>query len=56
MNVDIQEGHFILMAALLYNERGSAASEEAIRADILRAVETVRKIPTKNLVSRAVTD
>ena len=28
MNVDITEGHFILMAALLYNEKGTSISEE----------------------------
>ena len=52
MNVDITEGHFILMAALLYNERGVAASEEEIRTDLLKAVETVKTVPTRNFVSR----
>jgi hypothetical protein len=52
MNVDINEGHFILIAALLFNERGVAASEEAIRADMLKAVETVKKVPTQNFISK----
>ena len=43
--VDITEGHFILMAALLYNERGTLTSEEELRADLLKAVETVRNTP-----------
>ena len=51
MNIDINEGHFILIAALLYNERGGcASSEEEIRTDMLKAVETVRKVPTKNSI------
>jgi hypothetical protein len=52
MNVDITEGHFILIAALLYNERGAAASEESIRTDMLKAVETVKKVPTQNFISK----
>ena len=52
MNVDINEGHFILIAALLFSERGVAASEEAIRADMLKAVETVKKVPTQNFISK----
>ena len=52
MNVDITEGHFILMAALLYNERGTSMSEEDLRADLLKAAETVRTVPTKNFVIR----
>ena len=52
MNVDITEGHFILMAALLYNERGILTSEEELRADLLRAAETVRNIPTKNFITK----
>ena len=56
MNVDITEGHFILMAALLYNERGVAASEEEIRTDLLKAVETVKTVPTKNFVTRTATE
>ena len=51
-NVDITEGHFILMAALLYNERGILTSEEELRADLLKAVETVRNTPTKDFITR----
>jgi len=51
-NVDITEGHFILMAALLYNERGTLTSKEKLRADLLKAVETVRNTPTKDFITR----
>lgn len=54
MNVDITEGHFILLAALLYNERGIAATEDEIRSNILKAVETVQKVPTKAFIIKAV--
>ena len=56
MNVDITEGHFVLIAALLYNERGVAASEEETRADLLKAVETVKTDKKKNFITRIVTD
>ena len=56
MNIDITEGHFILMAALLYNERGTSMSEEDLRADLLKAAETVRTVPTKNFVIRTESD
>ena len=56
MNVDITEGQSILMAALLYNEKGVAASEEEIRTDLLKAVETVKIVPTKNFVNRTATE
>ena len=52
MNVDITEGHFILMAALLYNEKGTSISEEDLRADLLKAAETVRNVPTKSFIIR----
>ena len=52
-NVDITEGHFILMAALLYNERGTLTSEGELRADLLKAVETVRNTPMKDFITRA---
>ena len=52
-NIDITEGHFILMAALLYNERGTLTSEEKLRADLLKAVETVRNTPMKDFITRA---
>ena len=51
-NVDITEGHFILMAAPLYNERGTITAEEELRADLLKAVETVRNTPTKDFTTR----
>ena len=51
-NVDITEGHFILIAALLYNDRGTLTSEEELRADLLKAVETVRNTPTKDFITR----
>jgi hypothetical protein len=54
MNVDITEGHFILLAALLYNERGIAATEDEIRSNILKAVETVQKVPTKDFIIKGV--
>ena len=54
MNVDITEGHFILLAALLYNERRVAATEDEIRSNILKAVETVQKVPTKDFIIKAV--
>ena len=53
MEVDITEGHFVLMAALLYNERGCSASEEEIRLDILKAVETVRNVATKKFIAKS---
>ena len=40
------------MEYFLYNERGVAASEEEIRTDLLKAVETVKTVPTRNFVSR----
>ena len=56
MNVDITEGHFILLAALLYNERGIAATEDEIRSNILKAVETVQKVPTKDFIIKSIVD
>ena len=54
MNVDITEGHFILLAALLYNERGIAATEDEIRSNISKAVKTVQKVPTQDFIIKAV--
>ena len=54
MEVDITEGHFVLLAALLYNERGIAATEDEIRSNILKAVETVQKIPTQKFIIKSV--
>ncbi|MDC0431351.1 hypothetical protein OAL97_02380 [Paracoccaceae bacterium] len=51
MNVDITKGHFILMAALLYNERGASTSEEELRADLSKAAETVRNMPIKDFIT-----
>ena len=51
MNVDITKGHFILMAALLYNERGTLTSEEELRADLSKAAETVRNMPIKDFIT-----
>ena len=52
MNVDITEGHFVLLAALLYNERGIAATEDEIRSNIQKAAETVRTVPTQNFITK----
>ena len=54
MEVDITEGHFVLLAALLYNERGIAATEDEIRSNIFKAVETVQKIPTQKFIIKSV--
>ena len=56
MNVEITEGHFVLLAALLYNERGIAATEEEVRSNIQKAVETVQKVPTQNFITKTLDD
>ncbi len=56
MNVDITEGHFVLLAALLYNERGIAATEDEIRSNIRKAAETVQTIPTQKFITKESND
>lgn len=56
MDVDITEGHFVLLAALLYNERGIAATEDEIRSNIRKAAETVQTIPTQKFITKESND